>query len=520
MLNRPRILNVDDDEIGRFAVTQMLRASGFDVDEAATGREALAKAESLPDIILLDVRMPDLDGFEVCRRIKANAKTAGITVVHMSATQVDSQAIAHGLNWGADGYLTEPVNQAELVATLRAFLRIRQSERSQRFLAEASRELSSVLEADEVLAKLAQLTAAFFGELCSVDKLDDAGQLHDVSTLRRGATLRAAREFKGSGQLAVAQSRQARHGVLEDRAQLARAFGFLDVAGLEDLLPCSYLSVPLIARNRSLGVISVAARADERQYGARDLGLLEDLAAHGALLVDNARLYEQAQKAIATRENLLAVVSHDLKDPLNSVLMSCELMYDAATEPQARRRLEIMRRGAMRMDHLIHDLLDLASLDAGTFSVNRQPCDARQLIDDVLESFSQTAAEKEIALSHDVKPPLPPLSCDRERLHQVLSNLLSNAIKFTPKAGRVTLRVKRVASSLVFTIDDSGPGIAADQLPYVFDRFWQANRTRRLGTGLGLSIAKGIVEAHGGVIRARSELGVGSTFEFELPAQH
>jgi signal transduction histidine kinase/FixJ family two-component response regulator len=519
MSSRPRILNVDDDEIGRFAVTQMLRSAGFEVDEAATGTEALRKAESLPDIVLLDVRMPDLDGFEVCRRIKANPKTAGITVVHLSATQVDSQAIVHGLNWGADGYLTEPVNQAELVATLRAFMRIRQSENAQRFLAEASRELSSVLGADDVLVELARLAAAFFGGLCSVDKLDDAGQLHNMSVLRSGVSLPAApRSFAGSGQLAVAQSRESRHGALEDRAQLARAFGLADTTGLEDLLPCSYLSVPLIARNRSLGVISVATRASERHYGPRDLALLEDLAGRGALLVDNARLYEQAQKAISTRENLLAIVSHDLKDPLNSVLMSCELMYDAATEPQARRRLEIMRRSAIRMDHLIHDLLDLASLDGGTFSVKCAPCDVTLLVEDVIEAFAQSATEKEIELTHQVEQPLLPLSCDRERLHQVLSNLLSNAIKFTPKAGRVKLHVKNAARAVSFTISDSGPGIAAEQLPYVFDRFWQADRTRRLGTGLGLSIAQGIVEAHGGLIRARSEPGVGSTFEFELPA--
>jgi signal transduction histidine kinase len=423
------------------------------------------------------------------------------------------------LNWGADGYLTEPINQAELVATLRAFLRIRQSERSQRFLAEASRELSSMLGADEILAKLAQLTAAFFAALCSVDKLDDAGQLRNVITLRGADSLPlAGRELAGSAALEVAQSGQSRHGLLEDGAQLERIFGRGAASELQDMSPCWFLSVPLIARNRSLGVISVASHSSERQFGPRDLELLEDLAARGALLVDNARLYEQAQKAIATRENLLAVVSHDLKDPLNSVLMSCELMYESAIEPQERRRLEIMRRSALRMDRLIHDLLDLASLDGGTFSVNHAPCDVPLLIEDVLDAFLPSAMEKEIALTRELEQPLLPLSCDRSRLHQVLSNLLSNAIKFTPKAGRVILRAKNAARSVSFSISDTGPGIPSDQLPYVFDRFWQANHTRRLGTGLGLSIAKGIVEAHGGVIRARSEPHVGSTFEFELPA--
>jgi signal transduction histidine kinase len=526
--DRPRILNVDDDEIGRYTVTQMLLTAGFEVEEAGTGTEALAKVESLPDIVLLDVRMPDLDGFEVCRRIKANPKTAGITVLHMSATSVDSQAITHGLNWGADGYLTEPIGQGELIATLRAFLRIRQAEAAQRFLAEASGALASALEVDDLLAKLAKIAASFFGALCIVDLLDERGGLRTVASVWAGtadgeSAASLARDFSETDEPSVVQvartGRPMTGPAFTDRAKLARALALVDDAALEPLLPCTLLSAPLIARSRNLGVITVAVRSGDRQYGPRDLTLIEELAARSALLLDNVRLYEQAQKAIATRENMLAVVSHDLKDPLNSLVMGCEMLRDTASDPATRRRIEIMRRSAQRMDHLIHDLLDLASLDRGTLSVNSQPCAVDAVVDEVFETFVPLAAEKQIALKREVSSGLPPLTCDRERVHQVLSNLLSNAIKFTPKAGHVELTVRAKSGGVVFCVSDTGPGIAAEQLPYVFDRFWQANRNARVGTGLGLSIAKAIVEAHGGTIAVRSTSGTGSAFEFTLPAK-
>jgi signal transduction histidine kinase/DNA-binding NarL/FixJ family response regulator len=527
---RPRILNVDDNEIGRFTVTQMLRSADFDVDEAASGMEALSKAESLPDVILLDVRLPDLDGFEVCRRIKADPRLAGITVVHLSATSVDSQAISHGLNWGADGYLTEPISQAELIATVRAFLRIRQAESAQRLLADASRILSSALEADEVLARLAPLAVSYLGELCVVDKLDEHGEIRTVAAVRTGP----------SGPVILdrfprAFSRGVDHGVvhvvasgksdtcasLDDLEHAGLALGLADPTLLADLMPCSYVSVPLIARSRTLGVLTIVSRASEHRYTPRELPLIEDLAARSALLVDNARLYEQAQKAVAMRENLLAVVSHDLKDPLNSVLMSCEVLHESTTDTTTRRRLDIMRRAARRMDHLIHDLLDLASLDRGMLSLRREIVQLEALIDDLLETVVPQAGEKNIEIDRELVGTLAPVYCDRDRLHQVLANLLGNAIKFTPKAGRIRLRVEQVDGRVSFSVTDNGPGISDEQLPHLFDRFWQAHATSsRTGSGLGLSIAKAIVDAHGGSIRVRNHSAAGttgSTFQVTLP---
>lgn len=523
---RPRILNVDDNAIGRYAVTQMLRSAGFDVDEAASGMEALAKVEAQPDLVLLDVRLPDLDGYEVCRKIKANPRTAGIIVVHLSATNVDPRAITHGLDWGADGYLTEPIGQAELIATLRAFLRIRRAESAQRLLAHVSGALSNALEVDEVLGRLAPLAVSFFGELCLVDKLEERGVIRNIAAVRAtGGELVSwpplARSALGLYSPGVAAPTVEGHvevsDVIDEGAQLAQALGIQDVTLFAGMLPCCYLRVPLIARARTLGMLTVAVRAEERRYTLEDVVLLEDLAARSAVFVDNARLYEQAQKAIATRENLLAVVSHDLKDPLNSVLMSCEVLHGSASDENMRRRLAIMRRSAVRMDHLIHDLLDLASVDRGSLSIQRQEFALEALLDELFDVFGPQALEKELRVTRKVGAPLKPVYCDRERLHQVLANLLGNAIKFTPSGGRITLAVEQAARHTAFSITDSGPGIAPEQMPFLFDRFWQASKAGRRGTGLGLSIAKGIVEALGGTISVRSEVGDGSTFSFSVP---
>jgi len=166
-------------------------------------------------------------------------------------------------------------------------------------------------------------------------------------------------------------------------------------------------------------------------------------------------------------------------------------------------------------------MLDLASLDRGMLSLRRESVSLEALIDDLLETVVPQAGEKNIEIDRELVGPLAPVYCDHERLHQVLANLLGNAIKFTPKAGRIRLRVEQLEGRVSFAVTDNGPGIPDEQLPHLFDRFWQANATSsRTGSGLGLSIAKAIVDAHGGSIRVHnhSDAGAaGSTFQVTLP---
>lgn len=530
-MRRAKILNVDDNEAGRFAVTRMLESAGFIVDEVGTGHEALTHAEQLPDLILLDVKLPDLDGFEVCRRIKSNPRTAAIPVLYMSAHFVAASHRVHGLDLGAEGYITEPVGQHELIATVRAVLRTKEAEATQRFLAQASQLLATRLSADEALSMIARHAVPFLAGVCLVHKVDDDGEAELLTVIHDRTALDA---HERPPRFRTDVCRDATHGLLwvlktgrpelktdaADPALLREALCIDGAGWARDVGATSYVCVPLVARGRTLGALTLLS-TDGRRYGERELLLAEELAARCALLVDNLRLYEVAQRASSAREHLLNVVSHDLKTPLSSVLMNATRALGHVPPgehgPPMRKHLSGIMRAAERMDHLIRDLLDLASIDAGKLSLSKQTVTTRELIDHAIELLEPLALEKGVVLSVDMRGP-PTLLVDQERILQVLSNLLGNAIKFTPGSGRVTITVSEQPGWARVVVSDDGPGISEEQLPHLFDRFWQGPGHARLGTGLGLSIAKALVEAHGGHIEAESGLGLGSTFSFSIPS--
>ena len=166
------------------------------------------------------------------------------------------------------------------------------------------------------------------------------------------------------------------------------------------------------------------------------------------------------------------------------------------------------------MNRLIQDLLDVAKIESGTFSIDSRPLDVSALLRETLDQFGALVEDQNLELERDANPDLPPVSADLDRVLQVFSNLIGNAVKFTPQGGRIVLRADRWDGAVRFSVADTGPGIPPESLPYLFDRFWQARSARRAGAGLGLTICKGIIEAHGGRIWTESEEGQGSTFHF------
>jgi signal transduction histidine kinase len=281
--------------------------------------------------------------------------------------------------------------------------------------------------------------------------------------------------------------------------------------------PKSLMIVALRTGGGVVGTLTFAASASGRHYGGDDLVFAQEIARRASMAMDNARLHEQARRAVQSREDLLAVVSHDLRNPLSVILVSATLALRAWPPGDANRRtIEAIRRSALRMDRLIGDLLDASTIEAGRLSLETavQPVD--QIVRDALEALEAPAAQKQVKLETSGTCELG-VFCDRGRMLQVFSNIVGNAIKFTPEGGSIMIRVEPRESEVWFFITDTGPGIPEDQLPRLFDRFWQAKRTARLGTGLGLTIAKGIIEAQDGRIGVESQLGVGSTFFFTLP---
>ena len=255
----------------------------------------------------------------------------------------------------------------------------------------------------------------------------------------------------------------------------------------------------------------------ERQRACAE-GLLEKFE---ALAAANATLYRQEQQAVRVREQILAVVTHDLRNPLGTILLTTAVLGKRSV-PEERRRglhsaLERIKRAAHRMQRLIEDLLDFASIETGRLAIVCELNDPAGIIDETLASFEHSAQESHLLLTTEVEPRLSQISCDRDRILQVLSNLVGNAAKVTAAGGHITLRVEARDSELWFSVADDGPGIAEDDLKHLFERYWRSDDVQYKGTGLGLAIAAGIVAAHGGRIWAQSQLGHGATFCFSVP---
>ncbi|HEV2149224.1 MAG TPA: hybrid sensor histidine kinase/response regulator [Longimicrobiaceae bacterium] len=228
---------------------------------------------------------------------------------------------------------------------------------------------------------------------------------------------------------------------------------------------------------------------------------------------------EDAEQATRTRDEVLAIVSHELRNPLNLVLTSGAFLLETAAGLEAREReqLQMIGRAAGQMNRLIQDLLEVSGMEAGNASVEPRPEPVEPLVREACSLLAHAAAVKPVAVSCEFGAGLPRIHADRGRILQVFGNLIGNALKFTPGGGTIRVRAERDGDRVRFAVSDTGPGIAEGDLPHVFDRFWQARRARAGGAGLGLAIARGIVAAHGGEMWVESEEGRGSTFLFTLP---
>ena len=282
------------------------------------------------------------------------------------------------------------------------------------------------------------------------------------------------------------------------------------------------LVTPLVGRNgRTLGMIRLWGKKDGK-FTESDEAILTQLAQLCSVALENARLYKAAQDATRARDDLVAIVSHDLRNPIHTINMAAAFLLDVAPPVDrrvtSRRQLEVIQRQANRANRLISDLLDVARIQAGGLAVEPIPVEVRSLVQEALDSATPLATGNQLTLSRDVGEDVSTVSSDRDRVLQVFANLIGNAIKFTPKGGQITIRAESAGAEVRFVVCDTGPGIPPEHLPHVFDRYWQAKSTAKLGTGLGLSIAKGIVEAHGGRIWVESEPGCGASFIFTLPS--
>ncbi len=534
-----KILVVDDDDVDRMAVRRALKASGLEasVTEAEDAKSAIARlSKEHFDCTLLDYRMPGSDGLDVVRL----AREKGILVPFIMLTGFgDEQTAVELMKAGAADYIPKSsLTPERLALSLRGVLRIHQAEieasraegdlrRSAEQLgavAQAAIDINSTLAVDAMLQSTTEnarriLNARYAETRLDVDTTATTGSLEAQTAMWRASAPSEENQELTSWADAT---RDEMPGITpEILAMLAENPDAVDLGKTGFHVP-NTLVVDLLGRTgKKLGAIQLWDKKDNQEFDEADKAILTQLAQLAAVALENARLFRAAQDATRARDDLVAIVSHDLRNPVHTISMAASFLLEIAPandrRVQARRQLEVIQRSATRANRLIQDLLDVAKIQAGGLAVDPVAVEVRTLVSEVMDSATTLAGAAQIKVISDFTDPLPSVASDRERVLQVFTNLIGNAIKFTPKGGQITIRATQDNSEVRFTIADTGPGIPREHLDHVFDRYWQAKSTAKLGTGLGLSIAKGIVEAHGGRIWAESPPGRGAEFNFTLP---
>ena len=234
-------------------------------------------------------------------------------------------------------------------------------------------------------------------------------------------------------------------------------------------------------------------------------------------MTEQTRLEDELRRAIRSRDEVLAIVAHDLRGPLHSIVLQARLLRRSEPERRSHKPLEQIERAATQMSRLTQDLLEIARIEAGHLAIEPARVSATQLLSELADAHEARASEVAVALRLEVPDRVPEVWADRDRLARVFENLLSNALRSTPGGGTVSLGASPRDREVLFWVADTGTGLAREHLPHIFDRFWQARKARQGGAGLGLAFVKGVVEAHGGRIWVDSAPGRGSTFFFTIP---
>lgn len=502
----------------------------FRLTSTATLGEAIATIAG-HDVVFLDLSLPDAHGLQTLMRMVQAARHVPIVVL---TGMEDERVAVEAMKAGAQDYLVKGEITASLIArTARYAVERKAAEENARrlalsdeaaqrarFITSLTAAISSSFDLTRTLPEVARLLVPTLGDFVTIDLVRDDG-IERVAGAAASADaeplVRTLAEYapgpKNPRTLVFAAIEQ-RTIVFDNAVEHARYAvdaGYLELMGQMQLRAC--LIIPIVARGRVLGAIGCMMGPSRRTYDDDLRRLAEEVAERIALGIDNAVLYGEAQRALRGRDELLAVVSHDLRNPLNIVALALQMMEsDPEAAPSA---LPRAKRAADRMLRLIEDLLDVARIDAGTLSVEPTRVEVGTLLDDTLEQHRVLAADKRILLVRDYDRHVGWVLADRHRLGQALANLLGNALKFTPAAGTIRLGAEACGDRIAIWVADTGPGIAREHLGHIFDRFWQPQH-RRDGVGLGLAIVKGIVDAHGGTIEVDSTPGVGTTFRILL----
>jgi len=483
---KARLLVVEDDARMR-GILEMLLAKHWTVEVASDGRDALAKVErSLPDLILADLVLPNVDGFELIRELRASPRTRVVPILVVSGLTEDADRLK-AMEAGASGFLVKPFSERELNLLVAAQIKTA-VQRSEATRSDSDARLHHILDGalDAVIATDAAGTVTYWN--AQAEKT--FGWTADEATGR------------GFADLVLAPEHRARH--LADVEERARG------------------ESPLAARR----VQAEGVRKDGARFPIElSVTVLPDAEARTVHVFarDVDRDLEQAREVARTKDEFLSLLSHELRTPLSAIVGWAHMLRTAELDDATRARaIETIDRNAKVQNQLIEDILDVSRIVAGKFHVEMRSVDLGRVVEAARDTVAALAAAKKVDLALTVEPGLPPTLGDPDRLQQVAWNLLSNAIKFTPAGGRVAAELARREDSFTLTVRDTGAGIDPALLPHIFERFRQgsaAGARRQGGLGLGLSIVRHIVELHDGTVEAASDgQAKGAVFVVRLPA--
>ncbi|MBC5783929.1 response regulator [Ramlibacter sp. USB13] len=489
------VLVVDDNPATRYATGRVVRAAGFRTAEAGSGAEAMELIAGGVSAVVLDVHLPDTDGFELCRRIRANPQTATLPVVHLSAEYVRNEDRVTGLNAGADGYMVHPVEPAVLVATLQALIRARTAE-------------------DRMRRSEQRFRAIYDQAQSGIALLDEQGRFADVNPALVRLLGRSREALIG---LAVSdivppdwQSFVARQLATAggEGAPWRGEFPLLHAAGRP--VPLEWSVSPHVEPGVRIAIAIDVSERHELEQRRRDV-LEREQAAR-----------QVAERHSRTKDDFIAVLSHELRTPLNAIIGWVHILKRRGITPEGAKGLEAIERNVKTQARIISDILDVSRINSGKLHLDREWTDPADLVASSIEALSGPINERRIRVETDLAGAHAPAWLDPARFQQIFWNLMTNAVKFSPDAGRIEVLLRREGDRLLLDVRDFGQGITPEFLPHLFDRFTQSDapgNRRHGGLGLGLSIVKHLVDLHGGVVSAHSEgPGLGTTMRVVLPA--
>jgi len=489
-MNAPAlILNVDDNDGARYAKTRILQSAGFEVVEASNGTDALAiTRRGEVALVLLDVKLPDINGLEVCRRIKADPDSAAVLVLQTSAALTGRADKIRGLEGGADNYLAAPIEADELIANVNALLRMRQTQSALRESEERFRQLTDNVEDVFWMFSLPARTLEY---------------VSPAYAAIWGRSVEALQQQPGSWLDAV-------H--VDDRGHVGALWNALaDVPHYE-------AEFRIVMEDGSVRWVR------DRLFPVRDRrGEVYRVARVTSDITRRREMESLLRAADVNKNEFLATLAHELRNPLSPIRNAAALLGasgQGAEERQARAR-EVITRQVDHLAHLVDDLLDVARISEGKIALRKEEVELGSVIAQAIETAGPLIQARAHTLDVATMPQQVWVEGDPVRLAQSMGNLLHNAAKFTPTGGHIRVAVALDGGVVRISVQDDGIGIAKDNLSRIFGMFTQAavppDRAPE-GLGIGLSLVSRLLEMHGGHLSATSPgIGLGSTFTVELP---